>query len=318
MESLNFSKYPSRTLPYLDIAKTHQISTQFLKEDGNYQDWVKIGPQETYEFPEIKGPACIRVLWLTISPSMYNIMKIMSYKDLRILRQIGFKIRYDGESRSSVKIPIGNFFGSTFGKYKHYCSKYLGTTSGGYHSFFPIPFRKSCKFLIKNYSTTETIKLFGHVEYQNLTNFPDNVGYFYAKFVQKSPKIGEPFEVLSVDGKGIYVGTNMGMRGSNLNIPLFFLEGNIDIHVDGEKSFIYTGTEDYFLSGWYFVTGEFHDNLHGCTIKSWKKGGIISAYRFHEPPIAFNNNFKIVAHHGERDEIRSNYQSVAYYYLERK
>ncbi|MFX0134214.1 MAG: DUF2961 domain-containing protein [Candidatus Hodarchaeota archaeon] len=68
----------------------------------------------------------------------------------------------------------------------------------------------------------------------------------------------------------------------------------------------------------YFVTGEFHDELHGCTIKSWKKGGIISAYRFYESSIAFNNNFKLLAHHGEHYEIRSNYQSVAYYYMERK
>jgi hypothetical protein len=68
----------------------------------------------------------------------------------------------------------------------------------------------------------------------------------------------------------------------------------------------------------HFVTGKFHDEFHGCTIKSWKKGGIISAYRFHTPPIAFNNSFKIIMHHDENDEVKTQYQNVAYYYLERK
>ncbi|MFX0134215.1 MAG: glycoside hydrolase family 172 protein [Candidatus Hodarchaeota archaeon] len=319
MELDDISFYPKRTIPYLNIAKSYQVTTRHLKNAKKHRDWVKIGPREEYEFPEIKGPAVIRVIWLTIAPSMYNIMKIMSYKDLEILRYIGFKIRYDGEDKpSSVNAPLGNFFGATFGRYKHYCSRYLGTTSGGYHCFFPIPFKKSCKILIKNYTNDKTIKFYGHIVYQKLTKFPNDIGYFYVKYSQSKPPTGEPFEVLSTKGKGVYVGMNIGMRGSNINLPLYFLEGNIEIWVDKERSFDYTGTEDYFLSGFYYVLGEFFEELHGCTIKSWKKGGIISAYRFHEPPIAFDNDFKIIAHHGERDEIRVNYQSVAYYYLERK
>lgn len=308
-----------RTLPYLDIPKVKQISTRNIKKENGVRDWVKINPGETYEFPEIKGPACIRNIWLTVSPSLYNVMKIMSYKDLRIIREIAIKIQYDGEGKpSSVKVPIGNFFGAAFGKYKHYCSKYLGTTSGGYHSFFPIPFRESCKVLIKNYSLTETIKFYGFIAYQELPCFPDNVGYFYAKYNYGNPKGGVPYEVISLDGRGIFIGASIGMRGSNFQIPLYFLEGNVELWVDGEKTIEYTGTEDYFLSGWYFVTGEFNAELHGCVIKSWKKGGIISAYRYHEPPIAFDNSFKMIVHHGENDVVRTQYQSVAYYYMERK
>lgn len=304
-------------IPHLNIPKTYQISTRYLKENGKYQDWIKIGPGETYEFPEIEGPAVVRVIWVTISPSMYNVMKVMSYKDLRVLSQIGFKIRYDGEENSSVKVPLGNFFGSTFGKYKHYCSKYIGTTSGGYHSYFPMPFRKGFKLLIKNYSKHHTIKFYGHIEYQKLLKFPEDMGYFYAAYERASPKIGNPFRILDVSGKGVYVGTNIGMRGSNINIPLFFLEGNIEIYADEEQTFNYTGTEDYFLAGWYWALGEFYAQLHGCTIKSWKQGGIISAYRFHDPAISFDRKFRIIVHHGERDEVKTNYQSTAYFYLKR-
>ncbi|MFX1449273.1 MAG: glycoside hydrolase family 172 protein [Promethearchaeota archaeon] len=319
MEIDDISFFPKRTIPFLNIAKSYQVTTGHLENRKKERDWVKIEPQETYEFPEIEGPAIIRVIWLTITPSLYNLMKVMSYKDLEVLRYIVFKIQYDGEGKpSSVKIPLGNFFGATFGRYKHYCSRYLGTTSGGYHCFFPIPFRKSCKILVKNYTNDKTVKFYGHIVYQKLSKFPKDVGYFYAQYKQERPEIGKPFEFLSTEGKGVYVGVNMGMRGSNINLPLFFLEGNIEIWVDDEKTFDYTGTEDYFLSGFYWVLGEFSQELHGCTIKSWKRGGIISAYRFHEPPIAFNNNFKILVHHGERDEIRSSYQSVAYYYMERK
>ena len=161
-------------------------------------------------------------------------MKVMSYKDLSILRQIGVKIRYDGEDVSSVKVPIGNFFGSTFGRYKHYCSRYIGTTSGGYHSFFPMPFKKGFKLLVKNYSKSQTVRFYGHIEYQEMTEFPKDVGYFYCSFERATPKIGKPFKILEVDGRGLYIGTSMGMRGSNINIPLFFLEGNIEVTVDDE------------------------------------------------------------------------------------
>ncbi|MHA1378226.1 MAG: glycoside hydrolase family 172 protein [Candidatus Helarchaeota archaeon] len=318
MNPLNNSIFLHEEIPYLNIPKTYQISTRFLKSNGKYQDWIKIGPGETYEFPELEGPGVVRVIWATISPSMYNIMKVMSYKDLRILRKIGIKIRYDGEQKSSVKLPIGNFFGSTFGKYKHYYSKYLQTTSGGYNCYFPMPFRKNFKLLIKNYSKNQTIKFYGHIEYQKLSTFPENWGYFYASYEEGSPKTGKPFKILEIEGKGVFVGSNIGMRGSNMNLPLFFLEGNVEIYVDNDTPFNYTGTEDYFLAGWYWVLGEFCAPLHGCTIKSWKQGGIISAYRYHEPAIAFNKRFKLLTHHGERDEVRTNYQSTAYYYLERK
>ncbi|MHA1298818.1 MAG: glycoside hydrolase family 172 protein [Candidatus Helarchaeota archaeon] len=312
------SLFSYSTIPNLNIPKTHMISTRFVKDDGKYQDWIKMGPGESYEFKEIEGPGVVRVIWVTIAPSMYNLMKVMSYKDLRILKRIGIKIRYDGEEKSSIKVPIGNFFGSTFGRYKHYCSKYMGTTSGGYHSLFPMPFKKGFKLIIKNYSSNQSIKFYGYIEYQKLSSFPENVGYFYASYEQARPPVGKPFRILDVEGKGLFVGTNIGMRGSNTNIPLFFLEGNVEICVDETPCFQYTGTEDYFLSGWYFVTGEFCDELHGCTIKSWKHGGIISAYRFHRPPIAFDKKFKIVVHHGEYDQVRCNYESTAYFYLERK
>lgn len=68
-----------------------------------------------------------------------------------------------------------------------------------------------------------------------------------------------------------------------------YLEGDESIFVNGEPSpgIIGTGTEDYFSSGWYYITGEYSAPYHGVTVKDEERGRI-NSYRWHiEDPIPF-------------------------------
>ena len=73
------------------------------------------------------------------------------------------------------------------------------------------------------------------------------------------------------------------------------------------------------MGGWYFIKGKFYAPLHGVTVKtsafdSIFKRAKVSAYRFHSPPISYKNKIKVITHHGEFDQVKADYSSVAYYY----
>ncbi|MCB0376810.1 MAG: DUF2961 domain-containing protein, partial [Sinomicrobium sp.] len=95
------------------------------------------------------------------------------------------------------------------------------------------------------------------------------------------------------------------------------LEGDEFIYVDGEKeaSIIGTGTEDYFSSGWYYITGEYAAPYHGVTIKDTDKGRI-NTYRWHiEDPIPFEKSFTFIIEHGGTNDMPNvEYASVAFWY----
>lgn len=46
------------------------------------------------------------------------------------------RIYWDGEDYPSVECPIGDFFGIGHCEYKHYMSKYIGMSSGGFYCYF--------------------------------------------------------------------------------------------------------------------------------------------------------------------------------------
>ena len=79
-----------------------------------------------------------------------------------------------------------------------------------------------------------------------------------------------------------------------------YLEACVRVKVDGEAGyqFLSSGTEDFFLSAYYFDAGLYHDDDAGCTFHDGK--GAISAYKiFEEDPILFTKSFEVVWRCGE-------------------
>ncbi len=279
------------------ISSTHKVNKR-------HADSYIVKAGETFTMAEIEGPGIIASLWLTISSP-----------DKNILRRAILRIYWDHEEHPSVECPVGDFFGAGFSQYIHYHAIPLGMTSGGYYCFFPMPFN-SARIELINMSELDIRALFYMIGYYQVESV-DDMGRFHAVWRrERVVKRGEPYLILDAEGRGHLVGVVLSMEGYDREVGggLGFLEGNMEILADGELAYGSTGTEDYFLSGWYFEKGTFNAPFHGLLIKDTKNLRIV-AYRFHIPdPIPFEKSLLVRIHHGEWDEVMADYSSVAYWY----
>jgi hypothetical protein len=273
--------------------------------EGN-ADFRRIAPGETLTLLDHRGAGIVRRWWLTISPRNHR----------EIQRQLIVRCWWDDEAEPSVEVPITDFFGVGFGEWRQFVSAPLNMTSGGYNSYWPMPFRRRARITVENRSSVAVGSFYYNVEVEARDRLPDSTLYFHAQFRRATTARGVPLTLAEIDGRGQYVGTVLSMqplRGRGL----WYLEGDERVFVDGETSpsVIGTGTEDYFSSGWYFDTGPYSAPYHGLTIKD-SLSGRVSAYRWHvEDPIPFARSLRFtIEHGGTNDAPGVDYASVAYWY----
>ena len=96
-----------------------------------------------------------------------------------------------------------------------------------------------------------------------------------------------------------------GLKSSNFPAQNWaYLEGDVEIWVDGTKSIVYTGTEDACLGAFYWGQVKWQTNYVGMTKQHTRTGSSpyyrSCAYRFyHKDVIPFDDSLKIVWHNGE-------------------
>jgi hypothetical protein len=292
---------PSR-LPYVKKSRLIQISSN--DTTGGNNDFIVIPRGATARLADIEGPGLVTQIWLTISSN-----------DEYFLRRIVLRMYWDGEANPSVEVPIGDFFGTGF-VYRHYTTPYLGMSSGGYYSYFPMPFGKSARIEVENQTGQEVSSFYYHIDYFHLEqNLAPDIAYFHATWrrdLRTEP--GRYYSILEAEGEGHLVGVNLNMQSYDGGLQ--YLEGDEMIYVDGERkaSIRGTGTEDYFNSGWYFNAGEFAAPYHGLILKDDSLGRI-AAYRFHIlDAIPFSRSIKVLIEHGDRNSEIADYSSTAYWY----
>lgn len=292
---------PSR-LPYLKESRLIQISSH--DTTGGNNDFIAVPAGAVARLADIQGPGVVTMIWVTIaSPDKY------------FLRRILLRMYWDGEQSPSVEVPIGDFFGTGF-QYKHYLTPFVGMSSGGYYSYFPMPFASGARIEIVNETGQEINSFYYHIDYQKLSEpLEPSVARFHATWHRELRTFpGRYYTILEAEGEGHLVGVNMSMQ--SYDGGLSFLEGDEMIYVDGEKeaSVKGTGTEDYFNSGWYFNQGEFAAPYHGLIIKDDSLGRI-AAYRFHVlDVIPFKKSIRALIEHGDRNTEIADYSSTAYWY----
>lgn len=273
---------------------------------GGNADFRPIGPGQTLTLVDHTGAGVVRRWWLTIAPR----------NNREIQRQLIVRCYWDGEATPSVEVPVADFFGMGFGEWKDFISLPLNMTSGGYNTYWPMPFRRSARITVTNTSKVPITNFYYNVDVRTYDALPEAALYFHAQYRQVRTRRGEPVTILETTGRGHYVGTLISMqpeRGRHLG----YLEGDERIFIDGESrpSIIGTGTEDYFSSGWYYDTGEYSAPYHGIPIKDEERGRI-STYRWHiEDPIPFRERFLFQIEHGGTNDVAGvEYASVAFWY----
>ena len=277
-------------------------------------------PGETVVLADLDGPGLVSHIWLTVAASEYGWP--------RLLR---LRLYYDGSATPSVDAPIGDFFGVGHGFERPVRSLMLRASSAGRsrNSYWPMPFRRSCRITVTNEGRRRVANLYYHVDWAKLETLPEGTPYFHAWYRQAlpAPPDGSPYEILSVHGRGHYAGTVFSVVQAEAG---WFGEGDDLFYVDGEEkpSIEGTGSEDYFNDAWALHVDD--GPYAGVPVADGTGlGSRMTAYRWHlADPVPFTKSLRFVMEHkgwtfgadgavksafGDRTDLIS---SVAFWYQE--
>ncbi len=278
-------------------------------------------PGERSTLAESDKPGVISRMWLTFPGWFWRHWEPGAISDSSTLKKLVIRIYWDGEAYPSVEAPVCDFFGIGHCEYRHYLSRYLGMSSGGFYCYFPMPYGK-IRIEMENLHESIPIDVFFNANFEQLDRLPETSGRFHCLFRTDRLEGADHLPLLDVSGRGHYVGCCLSMQGKELNY-LSFLEAPEYMYVDTEDrdhpTIVGTGLEDYFNGGWYFREGEFHGELHGVPLKDPLRS-MISMYRFHEQDaIAFERSLCIAfVHPWEAGHLKPYwYASTAYWYQDR-
>lgn len=266
----------------LGLARLKNYSAARVSSENRYvfsnDDSKRIMPGETLVMANLKGPGMVTHIWITIADN--------EYAWPRLLR---LRIYYDGQKTPSVDAPLGDFFGVGHGYERDLNSLMVHDSSFGRarNSYWPMPFRKSCKITVTNEGKRYVLSCYYHVDYRDYASLPADIGYFHAYYRQERPAApGRDYAFLSIRGKGHYVGTVLNIIQVQAS---WFGEGDDLFYVDGTaRPQIYgTGSEDYFNDAWGLRVSD--SPWTGTPIAEGERvGSRLTGYRWHVPdPIPF-------------------------------
>ena len=289
-------------LPSLKRWKSRMISS--TDPSGGNHDFIPVQSSKTVELGNIEGGGWISRVWFTVLS-----------QDPDVYRKLIFRFSWDGEDNPSVEAPYGDFFGMGFSEYSQYVSAIQGVTSGGFWSYWPMPFSDGARLEVRNIGDTPITHLYYGIQYHK-QEISKDLPRFHAKWRRENPTtIGKNYTILEAKGKGHYTGCVLNMQSYDKG-SRNMLEGDEAIWVDDDEkpSILGTGTEDYFQGGWYWQNGPFSAPYHGLSYMDLLQCRFV-AYRLHIPdPIPFQEKIRVTIEHCNCNMLAEDYSSTAYWY----
>lgn len=270
----------------------------------------------TLRLPE--GPAILRALIIKGSED-----------DLEKMLEGRIRIAWDDDKTPAIDVPLSLFFARE--KSGLNTKNLLAGTlpgGGGVYNFFPMPYRHQAhaELVLPQNCRVAITTLF-----EKPAVFDEDLCYLHIQYAREYPTTpGKRFVWLDTQGEGHYAGVYLRAAGPSLggsaNTGTVYwtacLEGDEVFEVNGEMIDHGTGTEDYFNAGWNGLHGKLdHAEVfpfHGFTLfDAAKDSSRIAAFRWHLPTevVPFNGHFQASIEVGPQDDLRGNYESIAYYYL---
>jgi len=194
-------------------------------------------------------------IWFTIAAQSVNHLK-----------EVVIRMYWDGASKPSVEVPVGDFFGLNLGQYFNYQSEYLNCSSvKALNSYFAMPFRQSARITATNEGPLEVGAFYSNIDYQVVPALPEDVLYFHAQYRQAAPAVAtsddwkinrDANRLLNTDGKLNYVFAETRGRGHLMGVTLGVLqnqeywmgEGDDMIFIDDESKPAIIGTARRIIS----------------------------------------------------------------------
>ena len=185
-------------------------------------------------------------------------VKLGSYEDPNVMRQIILKIQFDG--KETVWCPIGDFFGSGIGLNPVQGWNRTVAEDGTLSARFVMPYQKGGKVTLLNLSGAP-VDAELNVKTGDWT-WDDSSMYFHASWRGQYPVPTRPrsdWNYITAKGRGVYVADTLTIMNPQ---PSWWGEGDAKVWVDGEDfpSLFGTGTEDYYAYSWGGVSTDFYEH----------------------------------------------------------
>ncbi|MBQ4557281.1 MAG: DUF2961 domain-containing protein [Clostridia bacterium] len=253
---------------------------------------------------EFSGAGAISGLLVRIN-SIDNALPATALEAIEVLKGLHIRIYWDGESEPSVDVPLGDFFGSSYG-FDEIQTLLLGVRDDRtLYNYFYMPYLEGAKIEI---SAKDGITANISVSVNTVDNTvnKDSMLYYNSQF-----SLGEYAEnknrwpdhrFLYAEGEGRLVGLTLHMDQlidctdpkSGLG-NLWWGEGDEKFFVDGEKfpSWYGTGTEDFFGYAWcsdQIFSRAYHSQAYCEGRSSYKGNRVMTRIMMHDS-VPFTSSF---------------------------
>ncbi len=273
---------------------------------GHAADRV-LAADESATLLQITGSDTLSELRVTCEPVGESVTALQRRN---VLRDVLMRIYWDDHAHPSVDVPVGDFFGSMWGR-RRLSTAYFGMTGQTFYSRFPMPFSRNARIEFVNQGATPVrLKVEAAL---NGDSWDGSSGYFHAAWNSSTPaSVGSPHSIVSLEGRGKYVGCILNVASADKS--WWILEGDEQMRVDGSlnPSWLGTGLEDYFNGGWYYQN-PFIQSTYGLIFKAPSR---TVQYRVHlADAVQFNRSFGMWFERGPGNASKGWMESVAFYYL---
>ncbi len=250
---------------------------------GSPATWIK--PGESFEMLNIDGPGTIRRIWITVDP-----------RTPLMQRAVKIEMYWDGATTPAVQGPIGDFFCHSLGLMVPFENACFSSPEGrSFNCIVPMPFKKNARIVVTNEG--DKLQTFFYDVAATLGDrHGDDMMYFHSYWRRENlTQVRRDFTILPrVEGRGRFLGCNLGNRLHPALREIWFGEGEIKVYFDGDQEYptlCGTGTEDYIGSAW--GQGHFVNLFQGCQLMD-KDKGLWGYYRFHIPdPVYFYKDCRV-------------------------
>ncbi|MBV9613301.1 MAG: DUF2961 domain-containing protein, partial [Acidobacteriaceae bacterium] len=298
---------------YARAASHRTLKQSSYDRTGGNQDYWRVEAGHTLNLFEADGPGVITHIWFTIAAQSSHHLK-----------ELVLRIYWDGNAKSSIEVPVGDFFGLNLGDYFLYQSMFLNCSSvKALNCYFAMPFRRSARITVTNEGQKAVGAFYSNIDYQLVSRLPEDVLYFHAQYRQATPNDAVTFSAgqkeINLEGKRNYLFLETQGRGHVMGVTLgvlqnsdaWFGEGDEMVFIDDNSSpsITGTGTEDYFCGAWDFGGRDgavpFANLYNGAPYIALaeRAGGRYCLYRWHaDNPIAFQKSVKHTIEHGHAND----------------
>jgi len=245
---------------------------------------IRLEAGATTALAEVEGPGVIQHIWITSRPEAYRDVVLRAY--------------WDDEPTPSIEVPLGDFFCIGHGlRYNVSSLPVAVNPSGGFNSYWPMPFRRRARVTVENQRPEPIDDFFYQITY-SLTEIPDRVAALHAQWRRSLTRRERPehFILDGVRGQGHYVGTFLAWTQLSNG---WWGEGEIKVYLDGDgehPTICGTGTEDYVGGAWGFGGETFSTLFLGYPLRRVEAGKVPrhALYRWHLlDPIRFKRDIKV-------------------------